>query len=181
MAPSPTSGKPAGTARSTAATKPSRSKPSQRRAASRRQIQKGWPRRRQRLCCFASERLRSRPRPDLKKGAGSRPLFSCCGCAQLIHRTAETDQDRIVNLRQIRLARAPIRCRLCFLTDRRPASCTGRGVIVNGGDQRRAVARSMSGARLVDGAQNVYLAEYDLIRLLDKPNYCDLIAGARPN
>jgi hypothetical protein len=27
------------------------------------------------------------------------PLFSCYGCAQLIHRTAETDQDRIVNLR----------------------------------------------------------------------------------
>jgi hypothetical protein len=25
------------------------------------------------------------------------PLFSCYGCAQLIHRTAETDQDRIVN------------------------------------------------------------------------------------
>jgi hypothetical protein len=26
------------------------------------------------------------------------PLFSCCGYAHLIHRTAETEQDHIVNL-----------------------------------------------------------------------------------
>jgi hypothetical protein len=43
--------------------------------------------------------LRERPAAkQLRRGPEPAPLFSCCSFAPLIHRPAETDQVRIVNL-----------------------------------------------------------------------------------